>query len=241
MKKLNVFQLKSFALIVMLMDHLYFTFSDIFPLWFHPLSRFVAPLFGYFLVEGLFHTRNKLKYNIRLFGWAMFMEIGNFMINKVLDSKGINVNLNIFMTLALGLTIINIFELSKKSKGNTRLGLRILAIALIPLGLFTEGGISLIPFILITYFFRGNMKRKIIGYSILSLLLFLISYVQLDTLEMTINMLMFNSDFLLILVVPFIILYNGERGPNNRLNKYLFYVFYPLHLWLLAIIEFSLK
>lgn len=145
------------------------------------------------------------------------------------------------MTLALGLTIINIFEFSKKSKGDTRLGLRILAIALIPLGLFTEGGISLISFILITYFFRGNMKRIIIGYSVLSILLFLTSYVQLDTLEMTINMLMFNSDFLLILVVPFIMLYNGERGPNNKFNKYLFYVFYPLHLWLLAIIKFVLK
>lgn len=145
------------------------------------------------------------------------------------------------MTLALGLTIINIFEFSKKSKGDTRLGLRILAIALIPLGLFTEGGISLISFILITYFFRGNMKRIIIGYSVLSILLFLTSYVQLDTLEMTMNMLMFNSDFLLILVVPFIMLYNGERGPNNKFNKYLFYVFYPLHLWLLAIIKFVLK
>ncbi|MBU5426829.1 conjugal transfer protein TraX [Tissierella pigra] len=241
MKRLNAFQLKSFALMVMLMDHLYFAFSDIFPLWFHPFSRFVAPLFGYFLVEGLFHTKNKLKYNIRLFGWAIFMEVGNFVINKVLGSKDININLNIFMTLALGFTIINIFELSKNSKGNIKLGLRILAIALIPLGLFTEGGISLIPFVLITYFFRGNMKRTVIGYWILSVLLFSISYVQLDTLEMTIRMLMFNSDFLLIFVVPFIMLYNGERGSNNKFNKYLFYVFYPLHLWLLAIIEFALK
>ena len=48
MKKLNSFQLKIIALIVMLMDHLYFAFNTLFPLWFHPLSRFVAPLFGFF-------------------------------------------------------------------------------------------------------------------------------------------------------------------------------------------------
>ena len=85
------------------------------------------------------------------------------------------------------------------------------------------------------------MKKTIIGYAILSILLFIMSFQQMDTLEMTINMLMFNSDFLLILVVPFILLYNGERGPSNKFNKYLFYVFYPLHLWLLAIIEYVIS
>lgn len=95
-----------------------------------PLSRFIAPLFS----------------------WDIFMEMGNFILNKVLGSRDININLNIFMILALGFTIINIFEFSKESKGNVRLGLRILAITLIPLDLFTEVGISLILFILITYF-----------------------------------------------------------------------------------------
>ncbi len=241
MKKLNSFQLKIIALIVMLMDHLYFAFNTVFPLWFHPLSRFVAPLFGYFLVEGLFHTSNRLKYNFRLFGWAIFMELGNFALNKILSPKGIIVSNNIFLTLALGLTIINLLEYSKDSQIKLKWGLRILAIVLIPLGLITEGGIALIPFILITYFFRGNMKKTIIGYAILFILLFIMSFQQMDTLEMTINMLMFNSDFLLILVVPFILLYNGERGPSNKFNKYLFYVFYPLHLWLLAIIEYVIS
>ncbi len=169
------------------------------------------------------------------------MELGNFALNKILSPKGIIVSNNIFLTLALGLTIINLLEYSKDSQIKLKWGLRILAIVLIPLGLITEGGIALIPFILITYFFRGNMKKTIIGYSILSILLFIMSFQQMDTLEMTINMLMFNSDFLLILVVPFILLYNGERGPSNKFNKYLFYVFYPLHLWLLAIIEYVIS
>ncbi|WP_313131668.1 TraX family protein [Anaerocolumna sp.] len=121
------------------------------------------------------------------------------------------------------------------------LGLIFLAIAIIPLSLFTEGGINLIPFILITYFFKENTPKRTIGYSLLSVLLFLTSYAQYDTLKMTIEMLMYNSDFLLITVIPFIMLYNGERGPNNKFNKYLFYVFYPIHLWTLAIIQFILK
>ncbi|RDY23827.1 hypothetical protein CHF27_005605 [Romboutsia maritimum] len=44
-----------------------------------------------------------------------------------------------------------------------------------------------------------------------------------------------------ISVILFILAYNGERGLNNKFSKYLFHVFYPLHLWILALLEFLLK
>lgn len=241
MKKINGFQLKIIALIIMLMDHMYFAFPEVLPEWFHPLSRFVAPLFAFLMVEGLFHTRNKLKYNIRLFGWAVFMHVGNIIINAAFVSKHVSVHNNIFMTLALGLTMLNLFELSKKNKGTKKWALLVSAIVIIPLGVCVEGGVSLIPFILLTYFFRGNKKKAVIGYVLLFILLFGINYVPYETLEMTINMLMFNCDFLFITVIPFILLYNGERGTNNKVGKYIFYVFYPVHLWGLALMEFVLK
>lgn len=240
MKKLNAFQIKVFALILMLMDHLYFTFPQVFPLWFHPLSRVVEPIFGFLLVEGLFHTSNKLKYNIRVFGWSVFMQVGNTIINATLESKGVAVHNNIFMTLAVGLAIINLIEYSKKNHGYKKIVIRLLTIILLPLSMITEGAIALIPFILITYFFRGNMKKQMIGYIVLSALLFSMNYFSYPTVEETITMLMYNSDFLFILVVPFILLYNGERGRNNKFSKYLFYVFYPLHLWILAIAQYVL-
>ena len=241
MKKLNAFQIKVFALILMLMDHLYFAFPQVFPLWFHPLSRVVSPIFAFLLVEGFFHTRNRKKYNLRLWGWAAFMQVGNIAINTLLKSKEVSVHNNIFLTLALGLTIISILEYSKDKVGANKLMLIAGSILLLPLSIFTEGGIAVIPFILITYLFRDSNNKKIIGYVILSTLLFIMSYAAYPTIEETINMLMFNSDFLLILVVPFILMYNGERGMNNKFSKYLFYVFYPLHLWIIALIEFTLK
>ncbi|WP_278246508.1 TraX family protein [Clostridium lundense] len=205
-----------------------------FPLWFHPLSRVVSPIFAFLVVEGLFHTKNKFKYNVRLIGWAIFMELGN----KLLGLKGIQVGNNIFLTLALGLTILNMFELSKKKQGIQKIVFILLGMVLIPLGIFTEGGLSVIPFIVITYVFRGKMKKSILAYLVLSIAMFGISYTPYPTLNETIGMLMFNSDFLFILVIPFMFLYNGERGLNNKFSKYLFYVFYPLHLWLLAIIGY---
>jgi len=241
MKKLNAFQMKGFALILMLMDHLYFAFPKVFPIWLHPLSRVVAPIFAFLLVEGFFHTRSRIKYNIRLFGWAAFMQAGNMAINIAFKSKEVSVHNNIFLTLALGLTIINIIEYSKKKTGANKLILLALSIILLPLSFFTEGGIAIIPFILITYLFKGNINKQIVGYVILSLILFGISYTPYPTLNVTIEMLMFNSDFLFILVIPFILMYNGKRGMNNKFSKYLFYVFYPLHLWILAIAAFMLN
>lgn len=242
MKKMNGFQLKIIALILMLMDHLYFAFSNVFPLWFHPLSRVVAPIFAFLMIEGFYHTRSRLKYNIRLFVWAIFMEAGNRILNLALASKGVSVHNNIFMTLFIGLTIINLIEYSKGKDSTKKLLLILGAIILIPLSMFTEGGIVIIPFILITYFFRGNLKNQIIGYTILFIpLVFSAIQIYPGDIKFTIMQIMFNSDFLFILVVPFMLLYNGERGLNNKFSKYLFYVFYPLHLWILAIMEFILK
>ncbi len=158
-----------------------------------------------------------------------------------MKSKEVSVYNNIFLTLALGFTIINLIEFSKKREGSKKIMILLPAISLIPLCLFTEGRIVLIPFILITYLFRGNMKKQMILYTILSALIFFTSYTQYSTINETIEMLMFNSDFLFILVVPFIFLYNGKRGINNKFSKYLFYIFYPLHLWLIAILQFRFK
>ncbi len=91
MKKLDAFQIKVFALVLMLLDHLWFAFPHVFPMWFHPISRVVSPIFAFLLVEGFFHTRDRKKYNLRLWGWAVFMQLGNIAINILLKSKEVSV------------------------------------------------------------------------------------------------------------------------------------------------------
>lgn len=242
MKKLNSFQIKIFLIALMLLDHVFFAFPGLMPSWVHAITRGVAPMFGYFLVEGYFRTRNKTKYGIRLLGFAVFMELGNMLINSTFASKGVKVNNNIFATLFVGFLAIAIFETAKKGEGLKKVLIRIGAVVVSFVGaIFTEGGFSVIPFILITYFFRGNIKKQIIGYLILGLALFGMSYAPYPTFKETFDMLMFNSDFLEILAIPMILMYNGERGLNNNFSKYLFYVFYPLHLWVLASISFMIK
>ena len=40
----------------------------------------------------------------------------------------------------------------------------------------------------------------------------------------------------LLLFLPFLFLYNGERGSRNPFHKWFFYLFYPLHLLALGLL-----
>lgn len=235
MKKFNAFQIKLFMAFLMIFDHLHYI-PGLVPIplasMFHVITRCVGVWFAYLAVEGFLHTRNKIKYNVRLFIWAGIMAAGNIFFE---------VSNNIFLTLALGVLMLNVmfYENCKLKTSNTAIktiriiiGILIL-IASIP---FAEGAIPILPFILITYALKEKPKARNIAYIVFAAALFAMSYVQYDTLEMTLMMLAENSDFMLITVIPFIYLYNGQRGPNNKFSKYFFYVFYPAHLWILATI-----
>ena len=104
--------------------------------------------------------------------------------------------------------------------------------------LITEGGMTILPFMLITYLTYGKNKYRNIGYLCLSVILFLMSFVNYEDLITTIEMLAFNSDFMFIFVIPFLYVYNGKRGSNSKFAKYFFYVFYPAHLWIIATIAY---
>ncbi|OQY85353.1 MAG: hypothetical protein B6D40_03740, partial [Anaerolineae bacterium UTCFX3] len=48
----------------------------------------------------------------------------------------------------------------------------------------------------------------------------------------------FEYQWMMIAALPFIMLYNGERGRYSL--KYLFYTFYPLHIWILYIVKYAI-
>lgn len=45
----------------------------------------------------------------------------------------------------------------------------------------------------------------------------------------------------IVLSVPVIMMYNGQRGGNPKINKimkWFFYIYYPLHLFIIGYIQF---
>lgn len=250
MKGLNGFQLKLIAIVFMLLDHIntYFGRELHFPLWFSFLGRFVAPLFVFLLVEGFFHTKNRRKYLERLGIGAAVMMISNILHNiwtkAYLDPltggfswwnliSGQNILLTLFLLFAF------LWLLDSKQLGLKRYFFLLLLI--LPI-LMSEGGIYLLPILLICYFFYQQKQRICIGITIFSLLLLIqavLSFTQTpDPVFTFYQHITFDNEFMMVGVVPFILLYNGLRGGSgSRFQQYFFYIFYPLHLWIIYLIQ----
>ena len=70
-KGLDGTQLKTIALVLMVMDHLhyFFEFTGAVPEWFSMAARLSAPLFLFCTVEGFAHTHDRRRYFLRI--WAI--------------------------------------------------------------------------------------------------------------------------------------------------------------------------
>lgn len=249
-KGFNAFQLKIWMALWMVLDHLYYIpglIPDTLTLIFHMLTRCVAVWFAFAAVEGFIYTRSRLRYMLRLFLWAGIMFLGNALLNYLFQDKGVYIHNNIFFTLAVGILVLYILFYDSDQPASVQmplpLGARIV-LALIPFiggALGGEGGMIIIPFMVITFACRNHPKWRNGLYVILAILLFASSFVGYDTAAATVEMMLYNCDWLFLLVLPLIYLYNGERGPNTRFSKYFFYVFYPAHIWLLATIGYLIQ
>ncbi|WP_373756208.1 TraX family protein [Streptococcus ferus] len=235
---MNRFQFKLFLAAFMVLDHTDFLVSGDVGIWIHILTRFVAVGFAYLAVEGFFYTKNITKYILRLYLAAGLMFLGNSFINLILHNPQVVVSNNIFLTLALGVTMLWLCrEIESKTIKI------IMTVSVLLLGfIFTEGGDVVLPFMLITYLNFQNPLHRDLWYLALSAFLFIIiiglpSFPSQENLS---TLILLNPDFCFITIIPLLSLYNGQQGLKNKLSQYFFYIFYPAHLWILAVIHYLL-
>ena len=84
---------------------------------------------------------------------------------------------------------------------------------------------------------RGNLKTQ---------MLWMIFYVSLYSVVyfFTIDKIYGIIQMAVILAIPVIMMYNGKRGRSQKTNtimKYLFYIYYPLHLFVIGWIQWAGK
>ncbi|WP_291580666.1 TraX family protein [Clostridium sp. UBA6640] len=143
------------------------------------------------------------------------------------DVRG--VNNNIFLSMAFSIVLLNFIEIRNKENNNSLTSLSIVTILF--LSLFTEGS-TLGPILtFIFYHFRDKKLSLVLFYSIFSLL-FMGSNFSYNGLFVE------NIQWMMIFSIPFFFSYNGKKGSDI---KYLFYAFYPIHIWILYIIGFFMK
>ncbi|AVP55689.1 membrane protein [Clostridium tetani] len=130
---------------------------------------------------------------------------------------------NIFLSMAFSIMFLNSLSHNKNYYAT-----------IIPaiLSLITEASILGLLMTIIFYKFRKNKPSLISYYSILSLSFLIGEGFTYESLFIT------NIQWMMIFSIPFFLLYNDKKGSDI---KYLFYVFYPLHVWILFAIGSLLK
>ena len=182
------------------------------------VGRLGFPLFCFLLIEGFRHTHNVRKYAGRLLLFALVSEIpfdlafsGTFVYWRYQ---------NVFFTLFIGLLVlIGLRFIEEKKEWNK--WLRALCIILILAAGMAAAGVmrtdynafGILTIVAMYQFRHSKVKEMGAGCVVLSLM---------NGLEA--------SSFFAIIPAHF---YNGKRGWNT---KYLFYIFYPVHILALYLI-----
>ncbi|MDO5714006.1 MAG: TraX family protein [Tissierellia bacterium] len=228
---MNRFQFKLFLAFFMVLDHIQPLVPDTVGLVFHVVSRFVAVGFAYLAVEGFFYTRDVKRYTIRLGAFGLAMALGNFILNLWLPKDG-GIHNNILLSLALGTMLLWVFRDMKKPMYRT-----LSILGLFFLSFFTEGGPFILAFMLGTYIFWNDRRKMGIFYLVFSLVLFGLTLPYALETKHPIRTLGESPEFIFCIIFPILKLYNGKPGPKTPFTQYFFYIFYPLHLWIIKCIE----
>ncbi len=257
---MSSFVLKLIAIICMFCDH----FSDAIIgqlSILNVIGRIAFPIFAFQLVVGFINTKNIKNYATRLLIFALIsqlpfmglMFIMNYdtssltleaiisMLPSILSNSSI-LSLNIFFSLLLGL--LALLAYNKISNKFAKWLSIIFVIVLAELSNVDYGGwgVFLILFIYLFYpkFKHANilnnnttLKYFIFTFGFLLLCIYRYSnFFGVLSANWVIPLILFT-----FLPIIFMFFYNNKKGPSM---KYFFYIFYPLHLFILCFINLAL-
>ena len=222
---MTIFTLKIIAIITMLLDHVKYAIPATNNIVTMYIGRISYPLFAFILVEGFLHTSSKKKYMLRLFIFAIISEIPFLFLRRMINIENWKM-LNVMFTLLFGFIGISIID----KMNNKYIGLFIaICIAAIGKYLKVDYGWYGISLIYIFYIFRDKKVCYLPAMLLLcSIYYFSVIKFQMFQVKYYIEILIACTSFI------FIYFYNGIKG---RSMKYVFYIFYPVHMLILYLIN----
>ena len=233
MRKLNRNELKYLALAAMLIDHVGWAFVPTASLagqLMHFIGRLTGPTMAFFLAEGYIHTHDRRKYGIRLAVFALL----SWPFFSLFETKRLFFPaMGVIYTLFIGFLAILLWDRGKMSKGWKIT----LTVALCLISMPGDWAVFDVLWPLFLWLYRDSPRDKWRSFTIISLCAFVFS-VGVGDWEPV-----WNSAYALgILLVPVLLrrCYSGLPGSTAPFHKWVFYVFYPVHLFVLAILRWFL-
>jgi hypothetical protein len=220
--------MKVICCLVMVFGH---TAALFFPhvMWVWMFGRFVFPLYCFMLVEGAYHTKNPLKYGLRLLIGALISELpydyamyGGFSWHQQ----------SVMLTLLIGFTMV----ICMKCLKNPILQM----LVVVPFALAAQwanvdyGGMGVV--LIAMFALTRDMPHK---FWIQTVALAAISYmtskamVSIGGIEIRVQL------FAVFAMIP-LSLYSGRKVTNHKALQWGFYLFYPVHLAVLYICKYIL-
>lgn len=185
------------------------------------IGRFAFPIFAFQTTEGYKHTKNLKKYIIKLFIFACISQIPYMLFLSTVTSNIFS--LNVLFTFILGLLSILLYNKSS----NKFLGfIFVVILGSIAQLIKADYGLFGVMLIFVFYIFKNKKIYMVLSAIILIILQYIIYIIQHSSSIFYYCLLMIFTCLSLI----FICFYNKKEGPKE---KYLFYIFYPLHLLIL--------
>lgn len=235
--------LKFIAITAMTVDHVAWLIfpgynNGFVPVFLHIIGRLTCPIMCYFIAEGYYHTKNINKYTLRLFVFSFISHFAYiFASSDFVDLKSfipfyygdILNQTSVMWPLAWGLVMLRVVN-------NERIKpcIRVFLILLICLITFPSDWSCIASLcILAIGTNKGNFKKQMLWMTFYVAVYSVVYFFALDKLYGIIQM-------GVILAIPFIKMYNGKRGKSQRMNKavkWLFYIYYPLHLFVIGCIQ----
>ena len=242
-RRLNANHIKLIAIFAMTVDHIAWTVfpgnaTGFLPIVMHIVGRITCPVMCYFVSEGYHYTKNIRSYTRRMFafaflshfayrfysadfaGWESFIP---FYFGDVLNQT------SVMWSLAWGLVMLRVINSTKISRNSVKILLiSLICVLSIPSDWSCIAALCVLAFGTSYGDFKLQMQR------LLFMTLFAAAYCVFiggwyGLLQLA-----------MILSVPILMLYNGKRGKNPKVNRrmqWLFYVYYPLHLLVIGCIR----
>lgn len=233
-KKLNRDAIKYVAVFAMLINHVAHVFLQEGSMGYEicvAIGYFTGVTMCYFLVEGYRYTRSKKKYGQRLLLFAIISQVPYQM------ALGMR-QLNMLFTLLFCFLILVSLEYIQDSGGRTVCVCLLAAATCV----CDWGGLAAAFTVLFSQAY-GSRRRLLYAYGVDYLLFSLVSAAEYaGTLPWHFAVLrgLLEGAGILVSGVVIVFFYSGKRtGTGGRFSKWFFYVFYPLHLFVLWTINIS--
>ena len=238
--------IKVIAIIAMTIDHIAWLLfpgypAEAVPVMLHIIGRLTCPIMCYFIAEGYHYTRDVDRYTKRLFLFAVLSHFAYifasmdfvdwrsfipFYYGRILNQT------SIMWPLAWGLVMLRVaYSPGIKEK------IKPILVVLICIVTFPSDWSCVASLCILAFGTnRGAFKKQMLWMVFYVAIYALVYYFAIDRVYGLLQM-------AVILAIPLLGMYNGQRGFSpgmNKIMKWLFYIYYPLHLLVIGWIQLKI-